>query len=72
MFTSKVWTDDWRLLQESTLATGQPQGATAIIQAITSEGLAHGPYVVARGGVEPATVHTKGTDNHHSTNHAPK
>jgi len=29
MFTSKVWTDDSRLLQELNLATRQPQGATS-------------------------------------------
>jgi len=34
-----------------------------IIHAVTSEGLAKGPYVAARGGVE-------GSDHHHSTNHA--
>jgi len=27
-----------------------------------SEGLVQGPYVAARGGVEPATFHTKGTE----------
>jgi len=45
------------------LAAGQPQGATSIIQAITGEGLAQGLYVAARGGVEPTTFRTKGTDN---------
>ena len=70
MFTSKVWTDDSRLLQESNLAARQPQGATSGTQAITSEGLAQGPYVAARGGVEPATFCTEGTDNHHLTNRA--
>ena len=44
-----------------------PQGATSDIQAITGEGLAQGPYVEARGGVEPSTFHT---DNLHLTNHA--
>ena len=68
MFTSKVWTDDNRLLQESNLAARQPQGATAVIQAITGEGLAQGPCVAARGGVEPTTFRT---DNIHLTNHAP-
>ena len=47
------------------------QAATFIIQAIMNEGLAQGPYVAARGGIEPATFLTEGTDNHHSTNHAP-
>ena len=49
----------------------QPQDATSIIQAITSEGLAHGPYMAATGGVEPATFRTERTNNHHLTNHAP-
>ena len=40
-------------------------------RAITSEGLAQGPYVAARAGVESATFRTKGSDNHHLTNHAP-
>src|SRR6218665_684031 len=40
-----------------------------IMQAITSERLAQGPYVAARGGVEPTTFHTEGTDHYHSTNH---
>ena len=47
------------------------QGATSFIQAITSEGLTQGPYVAARGGVEPTTFRTEGTDNIHLTNHAP-
>jgi len=42
-----------------------------IIQATTSDELAQGPYVADRGGVEPATVRTEGTDHHHSTNYAP-
>src|SRR6218665_3368302 len=49
---------DSRLLQESNLAARQPQGATSVIQAITGEGLAQGPYVAARGGVEPTTFRT--------------
>src|SRR6218665_1096810 len=53
------------------LAARQPQVATSLIQAITGEGLAQGPYVAARGGVEPATFRTKGTKHHHSTNHVP-
>jgi len=68
MFTSKVWTDDSRLLQESNLAARQQQGATSVIQAISGEGLAQGPYVVARGGVKPTTFCTEGTDNLHLTN----
>jgi len=34
----------------------QPQGASSIIQAITAQG----PYVAARGGVEPTTFPTEG------------
>src|SRR6218665_300689 len=71
MFTSKVLTDDIRLLQESNLAARQRQGATSVIQAITGEGLAQGPYVAARGGSEPTTFRTEGNDNRHLTNHAP-
>jgi len=37
------------------LAARQPQGTTSIIQAITGEGLAQGPYMAARGEVEPTT-----------------
>src|SRR6218665_2080046 len=62
--------DDSRLLQESNLAARQPQGATSVIQAITGDGLAQGPYVATRGGVQPTTFHTEGTDNIHLTNHA--
>ena len=65
MFTSKVWTGDGRLLQESNLSSRQPQGATSIIQGITSEGLAQGPYVAARVGFKPATICTEGTKHHH-------
>ena len=32
-------------------------------QAIVSEGLAQGPYVAARVGVEPMTLRTKGVDS---------
>src|SRR6218665_396850 len=60
-----------RLLQESNLAARQPQGATSVIQAITVEGLAQGPYVAARGGVEPTTFRTEGTDNLHLTKQRP-
>ena len=31
-------------------------------QATVSEGLAQGPYVAARAGVEPMTLRTKGVD----------
>ena len=71
MFSNKVWTDDSRLLQESNLAAWQPQGANSVLQAITGEGLAQGPYVAARGGVEPTTFPTEGTGNLHLTNHVP-
>src|SRR6218665_1767387 len=37
-----------------------------IIQVTISEGLAHGPYVVARVGFEPVTFCTIGTEHHHS------
>ena len=62
--------DDSKLLHESNLAARQPQGATKRQTGITSEGLARGPYVEARGGVEPAIFRTEGTRHHHSTNHA--
>jgi len=63
MFTSKVWTDDSRLLQETNLTTRQPYRAPHhITQATTSEGLAQGPYVVARVGLELA-------DTRHRTYH---
>ena len=58
-------------LQESNLAERQPKSATSVIQAITSEGLAHGPYVAAGGEVEPTIFRTEGTDNRHLTNLAP-
>ena len=64
--------DESRLLQELDLAARQPQGATSVIQAITGEGLAQGPYVAARGGVEPTTFCTEGTDNLHLTKHTPE
>ena len=32
----------------------------------TGEGLAQGPYVAARGGAEPTTLRTEGTDNLHA------
>jgi len=40
------------------------------MQAITGEGIAQDPYVAARGGVEPTTFRTEGTDNIHLNNHA--
>ena len=33
------------------------------LQATASEGLAHGPYMVARAGFEPATLRSKGIDS---------
>ena len=69
MFTSKVWTDDSRQLQEPNLAARQPHGAASVLQAITGEGLAQGLYVAARGGVELTTFRTEGTDNIHLINH---
>src|SRR6218665_3289454 len=62
--------DDSRLLQELNLSARQPQGATSVIQAITGEGLAQGPYMAARGGVEPTSFRTEGTNNLHLTSHA--
>ena len=60
MFTSKVWTDDSRLLQESNLAARQSHRSPLhVIQATTSEGHAQGPYVAARVGFEPATFCTE-------------
>jgi len=60
MFTSKVLSIS-RLLQELNSASRQPKGTTSVIQAITSEGLAQGPYVATRVGVEPATFRIEGT-----------
>jgi len=40
------------------------------MQAITGEELAQGPYMAARGGVEPTTFCTEGTDNLYLTNYA--
>ena len=62
--------DDSKLLQESNLAA-RCQSATSVIQVITSEELAQGPYVAARGGVKPANFNMEGTEHHHSANHAP-
>ena len=68
MFTRKVRTDDSRLLQESNLAARQPRRAPHhVIQTITSEELAQGPYVSARVVFEPATFRAEGTEHHHST-----
>jgi len=47
--------DDSKLLQESNLAARRPHREPHhVLQAITSEGLAQGPYVPVRGGVEPS------------------
>jgi len=55
MFTSKVWTDVSRLLQESNLAAEQPHRTPHnVIQAITSEGLAQGPYVEVESNQRPS------------------
>ena len=62
MFTSKIWTDDSRLLEEFNLTAKQPCRAPHhIVQATTSAGLAQGPYV-ARVGFEPATMRMQGTE----------
>ena len=46
-FTSKVWTDDSKLLQESNLAARQQHRAPHhVIQTIASEGLTQGLYVM--------------------------
>ena len=65
MFTSKVWTDDRKLLRESNLTA--TQGATSRHKAITSEGLAQarGLYVVARFGLWQVTFRTEGTEHHY-------
>jgi len=45
--------------------TRQPRRAPHhVMQATTSEGLAHGPYVAARWGSERATFRTEGTEHH--------
>ena len=55
--------DDSRLLQESNLTARQPlRTPHHIIQATTSEGLAQGPYVVARVWFEPATLRMQGRE----------
>ena len=45
---------------------GSHRAPHLVIQAITSEGLAQGPYVATRGGVEPATFRTEGTEHNNS------
>ena len=66
MLTSKVWTDDSRLLQELNLTARQPRRAPHyVIQATTSEGLAQGLLMVGRVGFKPATFLTEGTKHHH-------
>ena len=70
MFTSKVWTDDSRLLQELNLASRQPHRAPHhVIQATTSEGLAQGPYVSALwpcGQKAPNLPLSRRAPKHHS------
>ena len=67
MFTSKVWTDDNRLLQESNLIARQPRRAPHnLIQATTSEELAQGPDLATRVEFEPATSRIEDTEHHHS------
>ena len=66
MFTSKVWTDDRRLLQSRIL--GAKSRHTDNFEWKT---FAQGPYVAAGDGVERATFRTEGTDHQHSTNHDP-
>jgi len=53
---------DSKLLQQSNLTEWQPHH---VIQATTSEGLAQGPYVVARVGFKPVTFRTEGNEHHH-------
>ena len=63
MFTSKVWTDNNKLLQELNLTARQPRRVPHhVLQATTSEGLAQGPYVAAKMGFEPATLRMQGTE----------
>ena len=66
MFTSKVWTDDGKLLQKSNLTARQPRKVPLdVIQATTSEGPVQGHYMAARVGFKPATFLTEGTEHHH-------
>jgi len=61
MFTSRHWTDDSKLLQDSNLTARQPHRAPHhVIQATTSEGL-------AKGGVDLGTFLTEGTLHHDSS-----
>jgi len=63
MFTSKAWTDDRRLLQESNLTARQlRRAAHHIIQTTMSEGLAQGPMWRFRVGFEPATLRIQGAE----------
>jgi len=55
---------DSKLLQESNLTARQPRRAPHhVIQATTSEGLAQGPYVVARVGFKLVAIFR--TKHHH-------
>jgi len=47
---------------ELNLTTDSPKTLHHVIQATASEGLAQGPYVVARVGFKPATLRTEGTE----------
>jgi len=61
--TDIVWTYDSKLLQESNLIAKQPRRVPHhVIQATASEGLAQGPYMVAKVGFEPATLLIEGTE----------
>ena len=63
MFTSKVWTDDSKLLQESNLTARQPRRVPYHdIHSPTSEGLAQGSYLAARMGFKPATLDAQGAE----------
>ena len=60
-----------KLLQESNLGERQPRRAPhQVIQAITGEGLAQGPYIVA-SGFEPPTFLTGGITTPPISQHAP-
>jgi len=41
-------------------------------QATVSEGLAHGPYVVARAGFKPTTLSTKGIESSNELDSMPR
>jgi len=49
------------------LTKGSHRAPHHVTQATTSEGLAQGPYVAARGGDKPATFCMEGTEHHHLT-----